>query len=659
MSRRPVLLTSLALAVAGGVSSLAATRTGNFGGASDLIWLASFASFALVGALVLQHHPGHLVGALFVAAGLGTHVAVMLDELGILYDSAGLRTLSVMTFAVTWMLATAFALLFYPDGALPSRRWRPLVAAEVAVTGLVCAAVVVDPKPFEPGGGRSPMAVDALGSVPSQVATGCLLASAVVTLAALSSLVLRWRRADGPARRQLAWLALGALVVILLTVLSWAAYGTVHDLPPWVGAVFEAVQIAAIPAVTYVAMVRHRLFDVETALRRSLVYVVLTGLVLLTYAATLAAASRAVGAEAGVGASLVAGAVVAVLLVPVKTVLDRGVERLLFGDRRRPEAALAAVGAQLNRAERPADVLPAAAESIRAALRLRSVTIHLDGAETPTACAGAQGEVAARVEMTAFGRREGVLLVGLHGPGDRLRPKDLALIEQLGQQVALLARSVRLTESLQTSRERLVAARETERRRLRRDLHDGVGPVLAGLTLQVDALRGYLDQDQHEGASLAQSMKSELRRAIAALRHALEGLRPEDLDQLGLAGVLAEHARSLAATGILRVEVDCPDDLRVAAASEVAAYRIVTEAMTNAVRHAEATSLRVAVSAEGDRLRLRIEDDGRGVPDGHDEGVGLVSMRERAEELGGTCLVRPGPDGGTVVSAELPLGDPA
>lgn len=238
------------------------------------------------------------------------------------------------------------------------------------------------------------------------------------------------------------------------------------------------------------------------------------------------------------------------------------------------------------------------------------------------------------------------MVVGRRSGQGEFTARELQLLEDLARQVAREVRMARLADDLQQSRERLVRAREEERVRVRRDLHDGIGPTLAAATLQVDVLRDRWQDDDPRVGQLLDKVK-------AGLVSSVDDLRPPALDELGLAGVLREHASSLQDAG-LSVVVHTPPTLEVrSAAAEVAAYRIVTESLTNVVRHARAT--RVEVS-------LDLSDDGVGPGDatapGGGRGVGVRSMRERASELGGSLTIAAdGLDGrGTVVTARLPVG---
>jgi signal transduction histidine kinase len=221
--------------------------------------------------------------------------------------------------------------------------------------------------------------------------------------------------------------------------------------------------------------------------------------------------------------------------------------------------------------------------------------------------------------------------------------------------------ALRLSADLQRSRERLVEAREEERRRLRRDLHDGLGPQLSSQALTIDAVRRLMRQDPDAAEELLLDLKADAQDAVTDIRRLVYGLRPPALDDLGLLGALRESAAQYSPKG-LSVSVEAPERLPpLSAAVEVAAYRIAQEALTNVVRHAEASTCTVSLAIdEASVLRLEVRDDGRGIPDQQENssvrtGVGLTSMRERVSELGGSLVVEPLPEGGTLVCASLPL----
>jgi signal transduction histidine kinase len=250
----------------------------------------------------------------------------------------------------------------------------------------------------------------------------------------------------------------------------------------------------------------------------------------------------------------------------------------------------------------------------------------------------------------------GRLLVSPRAPGERFTGVERRLLDDLAGQVALVASAVRLTVDLQHARERLVLGREEERRRLHRDLHDGLGPTLAGVVLGLDGVRRALGGDQVAVQQLVDRLKADVQAAVADTRRLVYELRPPALDELGLVAALRKQAASLGLDGQgIQVQVEAPDRLDgLPAAVEVAAYRIALEALTNARRHAQAHRCQVRLALD-DGLRIEVRDDGRGLPADPADGVGLASMRERAGELGGWCEIEPAPNGGTSVRAWLPV----
>jgi two-component system, NarL family, sensor kinase len=238
-------------------------------------------------------------------------------------------------------------------------------------------------------------------------------------------------------------------------------------------------------------------------------------------------------------------------------------------------------------------------------------------------------------------------------------PSERRLLADLAAQIGVAVEAVALTRALQRSRERLVVAREEERRRLRRDLHDGLGPALTASTMKIDRIRGRLEQDPEQADRLLSELRAEVKAAIDDIRRLVYELRPPALDELGLMGALREQAARFASDGRngdrLYVDFYSPEALpELPAAAEVAAYRIASEALTKAARHSGARRCNVRIALDGD-LYIEVNNDGVW-PEDWRPGVGISSMRERAGELGGTLSVGPAPGGGGRVAARIPLG---
>jgi signal transduction histidine kinase len=325
---------------------------------------------------------------------------------------------------------------------------------------------------------------------------------------------------------------------------------------------------------------------------------------------------------------------------------------------------------QLEAARDPESMLSELVRTVGQALKLPFVAIAA-GAAPRRNLVAAWGQAGGEMHdfpLVYQAETVGFLVVGPRTPGEKFDERELTLLQTIAGQAGALVQAVRLTDDLKQSRRRIVTAREEERRRLRRDLHDGLGASLAALHLQTGVLKRMISQDAQAAEEVVSEFRDELGAAIDDIRRVVYELRPPALDELGLVSAIrAQAARcaqpsadgSTAASQTreqgLRVKVDAPRELPpLPAAVEVAAYRIVQEGLTNVVHHAQAGHCVVHLSLN-DGLQIEIVDDGVGIADRHHSGVGLVSMRERAAELGGTCTVGRAPGGGTRVAARLPL----
>ena len=364
--------------------------------------------------------------------------------------------------------------------------------------------------------------------------------------------------------------------------------------------------------------------------------------------------------------SLFASGLVAILFQPLRQRLQQAVNHLMFGERDEPYRVLSRLGSRLEATLAPESFLPTIVETVAQALKLPYVAITFKqlGEHVLAASFGephAQ-ETLAHVPLVAQGKQVGSLLLAPRTPRDSLTPADLQLLHDLAPQIAVAVQAVRLTaelkqltHDLQLSRTRLVTTREEERRRLRRDLHDGLGPTLASITFKIDAARNLLKQDSERVDRLLEGVRGQTQETLAQIRRLVYNLRPPALDELGLLSALREQAASYQHQG-LQILIQAPECLPpLPAAVEVAAYRIVMEALTNAVRHAEAQQCLLTLSLHDHVLNLQISDDGKGIPDAHRAGVGLLAMQERANELGGSCTITRGDSGGTTIQVSLPL----
>src|SRR6266545_2771013 len=490
------------------------------------------------------------------------------------------------------------------------------------------------------------------------------------------ALVFWWgyRMARDPlARERMRWVAVTFAVVLVV-------YVGLFTLPSWFhralapGNLQPLFGLACVVAVA-VAILRYRAFDLEVLVNRTLVWGGLSACVAAVYGGTLLLLGLVLERQSQPRfvLTLLATGLVALGLQPLRQRLQRAVNRWMYGDRDDPAAVLTRLGSHLQTAGPPATVLGRIVATVGQAMRLSWAAIELDQPDGPEIAAswGQRTGLPVALPLVHDGQPVGQLLVASGAQSGALRPRDRRLLEVLAQQASAAVHAARLAAELERSRarledahSRLVHAREEERRRLRRDLHDGIGPLLAGMTLQVDAARDLLGREPTGTDALLGTVRHELELAVGDIRRLVNALQPTPLDQLGLVAALRETAARFSASALdraqaeegLLVVVEARDNLPgLPTAVELAAYRIATEALTNTARHAHARHCWIRLTRNG-ALELEVRDDGHGRAGPPTAGgVGLGSMAERAAELGGVCTVEFIPGTGTRVHARLPL----
>ncbi len=414
-----------------------------------------------------------------------------------------------------------------------------------------------------------------------------------------------------------------------------------------------------------IAILRYRLYDIDLIINRTLVYSALMAGVAGLYGLVVGALGAVFQARGNWFVSLVATGMAAILVQPMRDWLQRLVNHVMYGERDDPYAVLAGLSRRLEGSLSPEATLPAVVETVAAALKLPYVAIALkqEGDFKIEASYGLAGEKPVQLPLIYQGEMVGQLRLSTRAPNELFTPGEERLLRDIARPIGVTAHTViltrdlrRLAEDLQRSREALVLGREEERRRLRRDLHDDLGPQLASLKLNLDVARNLVRRDPEAAETLLLDLRSQSQAAIADIRRLVFDLRPPALDELGLIGAVREYVRQISSQGSLQIGLDSPEGLPpLPAAVEVAAYRIIREALTNFVRHSQGRNGRVKIRANGRYLQVEVQDDGLGLPEAIRPGVGLNSMRERAVELGGACTIEALPQGGTRVFARLPL----
>jgi signal transduction histidine kinase len=615
----------------------------------------TFLSVPLVGAGIARSEPRNPLGWIVLASGcfLPVAAAAYLYARAAFQGRADLPAASWAGWLDGWPWVPAVAvipvvgLLLFPNGRLPSRRWRPVLVVGIAVLAAISVSLLFGATLLDFPDQANPTALPGrAGSIAGGLVECVALIAPLSTASAWSVHV---RRRTTLVQREALALRLVEPAAWLIAASWWLSLAitlmtgdSLNALPA------QAFALIVLAATAWVAIRRYRLFDTRLAISRVLIYGSLSACVIAVYLAVAASVEAVASDVVGVPLAVLAAVLVA---LPLRDVLARGANRLVYGYRDDPYRALVRLGQRLEDAAVPEDVLPAVARTVRDALRIPYVDIEIRGSTTTVGDPG--GAPRETFSLVFAGETIGVLTAEQREPGVPFTPAERTLLKEVSQQVAAAGHAVSLTQDLLRSRERLVAATEEERRRLRRDLHDGLGPGLAGVVLGLQRARRHVDVDPASAREQLDELTVQTQQAIAEVRRLVYDLRPPALDELGLVGALTEQARALGSFMVLAPDLP----LQLPAAVEVAAYRIALEAMTNTARHAAATEATVRVSVDG-ALHLEISDNGIGLPVAYRAGVGIRSMRERAAELGGHVSIEPGTTAGTLVRATIPLESP-
>jgi signal transduction histidine kinase len=630
-------------------------------------WVSGLAGLALAvpGGLLVRRVPRNAVAWILCASGL--HWAVDGAAVAWVAYSTAHPPIAAGTALAYWayqrvgsalLFSLPLLLIFYPDGRMPRGWWRWACLASLGATAVLPATLL-----FVPARVANAMSEDsgpaAVRDLPIDLWTLPLPDSAWQVLlrigyAALPiSLVIpfavvfrRYRAAAGLERTRMRWL-LWAGVVDVLVMLSALV------LPrSWVGAgLFVAIAVTG--GAIAIGVLRPQLLDIDRLLGGTVLYGSLATIVVIVDAVILALVTTLLGDR---GAALVGLLVVLVVYGPLRNRLWRLVQRVVLGQRHDPYRIISGLAEQLERSDSPEHQLLAVARSVAEAFRAPyvAVEVHRTGGQALLAEHGTAPAETQTLPITYRDETVGRLILAAGGYRTALSPRDERLLADVVRQAAAAARSSYLAAELQQSRERLVGAREEERRRVRRDLHDGLGPALGGVALRIDTARNLLKSAPGKADGVLKQAREDVSAAVADVRRLVHDLRPPALDDVGLAGAVAQLAERLRTPRLAtQVAATLPADLP--AAVEVAAYRIASEALTNVTKHANATSCTVRLTADGETLVVEVRDDGTGIAPGTPSGVGLVSLRERAAELGGRTEIECPAGGGTVVRARLPL----
>ncbi|WP_214409014.1 sensor histidine kinase [Sphaerisporangium fuscum] len=634
----------------------------------DFGWSSGVAGLAqtLTGVLLLRRLPRHPVAWVLTLSGLEWVLNGLAGSWATyaIYLSPGAPGASAAywfyaRFGAALLIGLPLLIVLFPDGRLPAARpWRWVSVASLALTSLLPAVLLVvpadvparyhaSPLPAEIARlGLDPVAVALPYDVWAPVLDVAYAAVPVSLVVPFAVLVHRYRAADQERRAQIRWLTWAALVGVFTLLLPLVT-------PPRLPSLLLCLTVALTSVAVLVAVSKYRLYDIDRLLPATLLYGLLAILAVLIDVAVFTLAGSTLGER---DSALAATAIVAVAYAPLRTWLWRGARRLVRGGRDDPYAMVATLAARLDAVNGPDEQLIALARTVAESFRLPYVRVELErpGGVRSVVEHGSPRGPSVSLPVAHRGETAGRLVLCRAD----LTERDQRLLGDLVRQAAEAVRAGELSADLQRIRAQLVVAREEERRRLRRDLHDGLGPSLGAVALRIEAARNLASTSPADSDRILAQTAAEVATVMADVRRLVHDLRPPALDELGLLRAVEQQADHVRSSGPQVVVTGGEGLGALPAAVEVAAYRIVSEALANVVRHAGAVRCEIELAVREGALEVVVRDDGSGIGPDVAVGVGTLSLRERAAELGGDCEITCPPAGGTVVRARLPLEQP-
>jgi signal transduction histidine kinase len=671
------------------------------GGAITAFWLFPFVSIVPVGLLLSLRRPANPIGWLALIAatllGVGATATLVGSILAIAHNGlAG----PVLLLSALWnapgggvLTVLVVLLLLFPDGRLPSPRWRWVLYGLIAVGLIGLVLVVINPTPGALGITTVPtqgvplptsiLALHGAGGVITTLSTAISVLFVGLGACVILSIFVRLRGADSDRRHQVKWVGFGAAITLTtIQVLNLIPIGNNGEPPPLYFAIAGPILIVsgiAVPTAIGVAVLKYRLYDIDVIISRALVYGALAVFITVVYIAVAVGFGTLVGSggQPNLWLSIVATIIVAVGFQPVRERVQRLANRLVYGKRATPYEVLTTFSEQVAEAYAAEDVLPRMARVLQAGTGSTSATVWLQGGgglrpaatfpQTETVLdrlaitEGALPDVpgaTATVRVELQGHLLGALSV-VKRKGEPLTMNESKLIDDLARQAGLVLRNVGLAaelqdrlDELQASRQRLVQAQDEERRRLERNLHDGAQQYLVAIKVKLGLAQALVMRSPDAAKATVTQLKSDADEALETLRELARGIYPPLLADKGLVVALQSQARK--ATVPVTVEADgvvrYPQDV------EATVYFCVLEALQNVQKYAAASQVTVRLHSGGDTLRFEVSDDGAGFDSSSvKRGAGLINMADRVAALEGSVRVVSSPGTGTCVRGELPL----
>jgi signal transduction histidine kinase len=643
------------------------------------IFVAIFMALGAVGALVIGRQPRNAVGWVLLAISAAAGVAFFAGEYANHGTYADPGSLPGMPWA--WWLADfiwvfllalpiTFLLLLFPDGRVPSPRWRPVLWVLISFLSAAVLIFALDPMTYAGKRFQNPVGVEAIRPLAAFMDGPGYFLLLAMSFVCAASLIQRYRHADPAQRQQIKWFAYAVSVLVLYFVIDGVV--TALDLPRgfWFDSVASVIAFGSLPVGIGIAILRHRLFDIDVVINRTVLFGLLAAFITAIYVGIVVGIGSLVGGRGNLFLSIVATAIVAVAFQPIRTRARHFANRLVYGKRATPYEVLSTFSEHLGEAYSAEEILPRIARMIGEASGAERATIWVrvgrelrpsaswpegGDARTPLAAGGDALPTFPEGEGAYPVRHQGELLGALSVVTSRREPLNETqerLLEDLAGQAGLVLRNVRLIEELRASRQRLVAAQDEERRRLERNIHDGAQQQLVALAVKIRLARTMVGRDAEKAQALLEELQGETQEALENLRDLARGIYPPLLADKGLPAALEAQARKVP----FPVRVDPNGVGRYPAEAEATAYFCVLEALQNAAKYAEASAAVVRLSHDDGHLTFTVTDDGRGFDiQATPRGSGLQNMADRLEAIGGSVDVDSSPGRGTTITGRIPV----
>jgi signal transduction histidine kinase len=660
--------------------------------AENAVFAAIFLSMGVVGALVASRRPENPIGWILLAGAAGVGLGFFSSEYAyysLVTKPGSLPGAAWAAWASNWVWLLAlspvvtFLLLLFPDGHLPSRRWRPVAWVSAAIIGMGIFVVPFLPELDAEVAVDNPVGIEALRGVADVLFAIFFPIWIATILASAASLVARFRRARGEEREQIKWFAFAAAITAV-----WFAVGAVLDFlnvdysDTVVATLGDMVAFGALPVAAGISILKYRLYDIDIVIRKTVVFGALAAFMTLVYVAIVVGIGALVaGTRSNAFLTIAAAAVIAVAFQPARERARHLANRLVYGKRATPYEMLSEFSGKMAGGIATEDLLPRTARIIGEGTGAARADVWLKvGREIrPSGCwppdvppleaiAASDSDLPPipGTDGTFAVRHQGELLgaLTLSKPrGETLTPAEEKLLADLASQAGLVLRNVRLTaelqanlEELRASRQRIVTAQDEERRRLERNIHDGAQQHLVALSMKLGLARTLVPREPERAHAILEELQAEAQDAMENLRDLARGIYPPLLAEKGLATALEAQARKAA----LPVEIEADGIGRYPQEIEAAVYFCTLEALQNAAKYSQASRTLIQLAAGRGELTVTIRDDGRGFdPATTPLGAGLTNMSDRLAALGGALEVRSAPGEGTTVIGRIPVSEPA